>query len=134
MRETKFRLVCRDAVGLIFCRYKTLDELLYGKYNIEYDGLIQEIIAKNQFIGLYDRNGKEIYEDDILKTRDLLNDGVPYWEVLWDQKGACFVFKQLGGTGQIFSAEDFDANLGFNDSENIGSIYENPSLLGDEGE
>lgn len=64
-----------------------------------------------QFTGLHDKNGKEIYEGDIIKW------GVHVGAVKWIN--SCIVF------GDGFGL--FPCNL---TSEIIGNIYENPELLG----
>lgn len=67
-----------------------------------------------QFIGLLDRNGKEIYEGDILHVFNVGNGKVEY-------RGASFVVRYGNKTMQY-------VNLSTQD-EIIGNIYENPELL-----
>lgn len=66
-----------------------------------------------QYTGLKDKNGKEIYEGDILETK--------YNEIevmKYDDEEAMFGRRFLQGT---FSAKDY-----YGKSEIIGNIYENP--------
>ncbi len=72
---------------------------------------------KMQFTGLLDKNGKEIWEGDLLK-HDLW--GID--EVIWDKEGACFRGK----------SEENDITLAHHQlqrSKVIGNVYENPELL-----
>lgn len=68
-----------------------------------------------QFTGLLDKNGKEIYEGDLVKNNDLV------WELMWQDAG--FYIKQVGKEFKwIFLRESPH-------SEVIGNIYENPELI-----
>ena len=72
-----------------------------------------------QFTGLKDKNGKEIFEGDILKGRKGLNPIVEYSE----ERGMFIVNFQVGYV-------NFNDELG-EEWEVIGNIYENPELLDD---
>jgi uncharacterized phage protein (TIGR01671 family) len=79
-----------------------------------------------QFTGLKDKNGKEIYEGDILKLDYPINYGFAGFgslliTVIIEFNDGCFWF-----TGEGYT----DCNWHFyNDYEVIGNRYENPELL-----
>ena len=65
-----------------------------------------------QFTGLTDKNGKEIYEGDIVRYRD----GI--YKVDWFENGF-YLFRDVRAKFDIWWV----------DTEVVGNIYENPELL-----
>lgn len=111
---------------------KNWKDYCVGEYMYDYAQEVQ------QFTGLHDKNGKEIYEGDIVKT-DLCHPswiGTPYQVIFKDgsfQMKAHVFFRTLsfpyhihGGIEQgiIENEKDYEQHL-----EVIGNIYENPELL-----
>ena len=73
-----------------------------------------------QYTGLKDKNGKEIYEGDILKYRNIIK------EVKWYKRNIHFEFSPHP------DIEDYKLNAWHNLFEIIGNIYENKELLEDD--
>lgn len=69
-----------------------------------------------QFTSLLDKNGKEIYEGDIIRTT---GSGINK-TVTWNERMACFGF----GDGSYFNELHRATSI-----EVIGNIYENPELI-----
>jgi len=78
--------------------------------------------ALQEFTGLKDKNGKEIYEGDIVKTAGLMDNIAG--KVQWSDR-----------MGWLIHPTDWAADLGYSlyevraFAEVIGNIYENPELL-----
>ena len=70
-----------------------------------------------QFTGLKDANGQEIYENDLVRLTDDLED--PIYKVIFDE--AKF---EISGGGVCY-----DLGEEFMDCEVIGNVHENPELL-----
>lgn len=69
-----------------------------------------------QFTGLLDRHGKEIYESDITN----------YGEVIWIIQSASFRLNPSSNNIDLSFTESF---LNYDDIEIIGNVFENPDLL-----
>lgn len=80
----------------------------------------------NQFTGLLDKNGKEIYEGDIIRSYDSENNPIIH-SISWDNKKACYVATMLqhpllGGPIDKNWIDEFEKEI-------IGNVFDNPELL-----
>ena len=79
-----------------------------------------------QWTGLKDKQGKEIYEGDIVYY-DYDYGGFKHWEVKWAYDNWAMVRGERY-TGDMNASDDPEYN-NWESSEVIGNIYENPELL-----
>ena len=118
MREIKFRAWDKENEEMYDVAMIDVEtgEVAYTDHPTGYnaDALLEQVELM-QYTGLKDKNGKEIYEGDILKdcdTREIKT-------VIWHKN--CFILRDTKGFYQWTYFED--------EHEVIGNIYENPELL-----
>ena len=110
MREIKFRAWDKEQA-------KMKKDFRFDEFNDVNDYFADNDFVFMQFTGLKDKNGKEIYEGDILLLPDK-----ELGKVFWGRRYVGF-WVDLGGD----FAETLEAGLA-KDSEIIGNIYENKEL------
>lgn len=116
MRPLKFRAFNNNVLGVPF----TLEEISTFEVNSDRIGSTwPEDTVFMQFTGLLDKNGKEIYEGDIIKFPD----GIA---VVNFNEGS-FVLEGVESFYKISIRYNFTYHI--KSCEVVGNIYENPELL-----
>lgn len=91
-----------------------------AEYNVNEHTVIPETIG--QYTGLKDKNGKEIYEGDILTWSGEFGDSGPMVWIEWELEDAKFYVTSNNGYGGALSEFIYDCEV-------VGNIFENPELL-----
>ena len=117
MREIKFRAKIKNphADKWVY-GYLVSETYINEKNNLGYTPVRKETVG--QYTGLHDKNGKEIYEGDIVYV--VSEDENAF--ILWDEETARYIIQFNGWCA------DFD-NYYDKELEVIGNIYDNPDLL-----
>ena len=130
MRDIKFRAYIRDKNPRVPSEINKIVEVKSlhlgskkaiigysgGNYSIKFDE-----IELMQYTGLKDKNGKEIYEGDIVKIN------VDRACVKWNDKYGYFQLVPIGD--YYFDSDVIGQALEYVEAEVIGNIYDNPELL-----
>lgn len=109
--------------------YEDLQDGEWCSWIKECNGIIHYKVDKDtlgQFTGLLDKNGKEIYEGDIICSYDSENYSIMH-SISWDDKKACYVatmlqYPLLGASIDKGWIDEFKKEV-------IGNVFDNPELL-----
>jgi len=127
MREIKFR--GWDGEKMLPSYSAGMCAFVYD-YMADNDGKLPKDIVLMQYTGLKDKNDKEIYEGDVVKTGEDFVGVVEY-----DNESVDYCIDT--GTGDEYEETEYDGD-GYKESltvdpiEVIGNIYENPNLLNEQ--
>jgi uncharacterized phage protein (TIGR01671 family) len=114
--------------GGSLCRMYSPEEVMVGNgdiWIIDEDGVAGEWIVNNDLVlmqstGLTDKNGKEIFEGDVVKMAKDFYSEPTYYEVVRHRGGAYRLESEQHG---------YELWLRHTDCEIAGNIYENPELV-----
>ena len=124
-RGEKVRMADRAPVegnwvyGGVFAPNQTGDfAVIYGYDPVEKHSVYRDTVG--QYTGLKDKNGKRIFEGDIVNYNGTAH------QVVFEQRGGCAYFGIVMDDTETWM---FDASVPAYIMEIIGNIYDNPELL-----
>jgi len=123
MRDIKFRAWENTNKRYVDSRNLIITEdAVFEDWRYQEDGICGDLILE-QFTGLRDKNGKEIYEGDIVKISRFNGESVIHGAI-FEKKGAYHV-----ENGHDLADTDLLGAFKPNIVKVIGNIHENPELL-----
>lgn len=119
MREIKFRGLAED--GKWYYGYYCVNQ--WGEHTIFDNTFAKKVRPETicQFTGLHDKNGKEIYEVDIVIDRNK-KDKAWIIEYRTDPEYVGFIPKEIG-------TNDISLFISWRNMEIVGNMWESPELL-----
>lgn len=119
MREMKVRVWDDVLKEMLYSRVEQFDDMLGFRFE-------KHLETENPIYmwstGLPDRNGREIYEGDVLQRKSPFTGKIHYQQVKWDQENA----RYLATSKQLQENLAGALERGY---EWAGTIYEHPHLL-----
>lgn len=112
MREIKFRAWTGEKIAPLFVINSARGIIIYNGQEKDWPLM--------QFTGLHDKNGKEIYEGDVIEWVGM------HTVIFFSEMFAAFRMKTVHDGVEDFFTKPLEAGI-----EVIGNIHENPELLGD---
>ena len=143
MRNLKFRGKTENNIWKYGSLLKDNPQKIYYIVDNE-DGTGREVLEKTigQYTGLKDKNGKEVYEGDIVEFKDVGEEGYEYKEGFdFDNiaqvvyKNGIYTLSNFGETDNSYYAtnstdeERLEEVLRNGNCKVVGNIYDNPELL-----
>lgn len=119
MRELKFRIMYKKYPNIWLKDEHTLRDLI----EMDGNGFLDDDDIIEQYTGLKDKNGKEIYEGDIVTMN------LEYEEL---EPGDCELISFSDGCFRVGNDYEDEAGSYLQDWRVIGNIHENPEFLGGE--
>jgi uncharacterized phage protein (TIGR01671 family) len=132
MREIKFRGFSESKkvwlygdllqTEIAFQKMYSILDWSHAKQNTKSSELNVPVESVGQLTGLKDKNGKEIYDQDFIKSS-----GGDIMLVVWRQDLASFALRKDGWMYDHYFGEAVDAGH----TQVVGNFYENPELIKD---
>jgi hypothetical protein len=130
-RDIKFRAWTDNLKDGGAMYYQRLTDYLTPVFSPAGYGLFNPTLKIMQFTGLLDKNGKEIFENDIIKIK--CHGDIIIGDVFYNQSRCCYMVNHPAGYNGCFALHTPTIEI-CDEFNIIGNIYQNPELLKGENE
>ncbi|EAK2110036.1 hypothetical protein BFM12_08525 [Campylobacter jejuni] len=125
LQDFDFRIWDKNYKGCNNENCKCQSKFIYGEEaKVRLSEFKDEDVEIELWTGLYDINGKKIYEGDILKLTKKRESNITKARCYVEYEVGCFVLY-----GNRYYEGTLDTNLSYQDAEIIGNIHEKEDLL-----
>lgn len=123
-RELKFRAWVKEKKEWFYTDLEiTEDDFCCNEIWLDYENCT----SIEQYTGLKDKNGKEIYEGDIIEVETCIDEEeTTIYEVYWDEDTLEYALKTIKGVNYDSCVGELSQSA----IKVIANIHENPELLG----
>lgn len=128
-RILKFRVWTPDEEGKCFLNPDFFNITLDGKVRHIENGAIDKSVIIQQFTGLFDKNGKEIFEGDILISNNNQKHFPTEYKKVFFEDGSFKICWKSAHYKDIFWKSLDDISIRISQLTIVGNIFENPELL-----
>lgn len=131
-RELKFRAWSTEYNRFLDCGSSQLSRYLRGYANPVHENINFKTITVQQYTGLKDKNGVDIYEGDILKILNSDRMVPDLYDEMFVKGERVIVQVERSRLGEYYGSNSVYSCYSLLDYENwevIGNIFENPELI-----
>lgn len=127
-REIKFRAWCINEKVWFTAGFSVCESGQQIFDADEFTHNVGEHVKLVQYTGMKDKNGKEIWEGDIVESKTLFKDSIIRAKIIWDEAMGFWKVEEIN---PVYSEREYlhEVCKGAYETVVVGNIYQNPELI-----